>query len=120
VLWFTSDGRALFSGADQKAVPARQREQTIVQRTGQLMYELTRLYPDISGVAPANGWDVRMASAADDVLLAGPHRHYPRHLFALGTAHDPARAFLASRILLRHLLGTATRDDEGFAFSRLG
>lgn len=118
-LWFTSDHRAVFAGADQKPVPARIREQTLVQRTGQLMYELTRLYPEISGVAPARGWDVPIAHTVDQVLIAGPHRNYPHHVFALGTSHDPARAFLASRIVLRHLTGTATPDDEHFAFSRV-
>ena len=117
-LWFTHDGRAVFSGADQKSPETRLREKTLVQRTGQLMYELTRLYPDISGVAPVHGWDVPLAHSSDDVLYAGPHRNFPHQLFALGTLHDPARAYLASRILLRRVLGRPTREDEHFAFSR--
>jgi hypothetical protein len=51
-------------------------------------------------------------------MYAGPHRNYPRHLFAWATRHDPAQAFLASRILLRHYLGQADRTDAYFAFTR--
>ena len=51
-------------------------------------------------------------------MYAGPHRNYPRHLFAWATRHDPAQAFLASRILLRHVLGEPEKDDAYFAFTR--
>ena len=46
-----------------------------------------------------------------------PHRNYPRHLFAWATRHDPAQAFLASRIL-RHYLEQPAREDRYFAFTR--
>jgi glycine/D-amino acid oxidase-like deaminating enzyme len=117
-LWWTADHRAVFSGADQKRTPERLREKTLVQRTGQLMYELTRLYPAISGAMPTHGWDVPLAHTADDVLYAGPHRNFPHQYFAFGTLHDPARAYLASRILLRCALGETNKDDETFAFAR--
>src|SRR4030095_2487869 len=117
-LWWTEDHRAVFSGADQKRAPERLREKTLVQRTGQLMYELTRLYPAISGAMPTHGWDVPLAHTADDVLYAGPHRNFPHQYFAFGTLHDPARAYLASRVLLRCLLGETTKEDETFAFAR--
>jgi glycine/D-amino acid oxidase-like deaminating enzyme len=110
--------RLLIAGADQRRTKARTKDKLLVQRTGQLMYELLRLYPAISGVQPSYGWDVPLALSSDDVMVAGPHRNYPRHLFAWGTGHDPAQAFLASRIVLRHLQGDATRDDLFFAFTR--
>ena len=117
VRW-TDDDRLLIAGADQSRPPARVRERTLIQRTGQLMYELSRLYPDVSGIQPTHGWDMPLAVTADSVMYAGPHRNYPRHLFAWATRHDPAQAYLASRILLRHYLGEATRDDSYFAFTR--
>ena len=117
-LWFTADHRALFTGADQKRPADRLREQTLVQRTGQLMYELTRLYPAISGVAPSYGWDVPLAHPVDDVLYAGAHRNFPHQQFAFGTSHDPARAFLASRIILRAVQGTSDKEDVHFSFAR--
>ena len=116
--WLTSDHRALFAGADQKRPPDRLREKTLVQRTGQLMYELSRLYPAISGAAPAYGWDVPLTHPIDGVMYAGSHRNFPFHHFAFGTLHDPARAYLASRIILRSIQGRAEKDDEYFSFAR--
>jgi len=117
-LSITADHRALFAGADQKRPPERLQDKTLVQRTGQLMYELSRLYPAISGTAPAYGWDVPLAHAVDDVMYAGGHRNFPYQQFAFGTAHDPARAYLASRILLRAVLRKPEKEDEFFSFAR--
>ncbi len=117
-LWFTADHRALFTGADQKRPADRLREPTLVQRTGQLMYELTRLYPAISGAAPSHGWDVPLAHPVDDVLYAGAHRNFPHQLFAFGTSHDPARAYLASRVILRAVQGKPDKEDVHFSFAR--
>jgi glycine/D-amino acid oxidase-like deaminating enzyme len=117
-LWFTSDNRVIFAGGDQKRQPDRLREKTLIQRTGELMYELTRLYPAISGARPDYGWDLPMAHPVDGVLYAGPHRNFPFQHFAFGTSHDPARAFLASRIILRSILGRSEKDDEYFSFAR--
>jgi glycine/D-amino acid oxidase-like deaminating enzyme len=117
VRWM-EDGRVVMAGADQPRPPTRLRDKVLVQRTGQLMYELSRLYPDLSGVYPTHGWAVPIAATVDGVMYAGPHRNYPRHLFAWGTQHDPAQAFLASRILLRNYLGESDRDDSYFAFTR--
>jgi len=117
VRW-TAEGRLLVAGGDQARPPARAGDKVLVQRTGQLMYELSRMYPSISGVMPAYGWQLPVGVTADGVMYAGPHRNYPHHLFAWATRHDPAQAFLASRILLRHFLGEAHRDDNYFAFTR--
>jgi glycine/D-amino acid oxidase-like deaminating enzyme len=117
-LWFTADHRALFAGGDQKRQPDRLREKTVIQRANELMYELTKLYPAISGAAPQYGWDVPLAHPVDGVLYAGSHRNFPFQLFAFGTSHDPARAFLASRIILRNILGKPEKDDVHFSFAR--
>ena len=118
VLRWLDEGRLLIAGADQPRTPERGKDKVVLQRTGQLMYEMSRLYPAMSGVMPVYGWDVPMATTADEVMYAGPHRNYPRHLFAWATRHDPAQAFLASRILLRHYLEESTADDRYFAFTR--
>jgi glycine/D-amino acid oxidase-like deaminating enzyme len=117
-LWFTADHRVIFAGGDQKRQKDRLRDKTLVQRTGELMYELTRLYPAISGARPDYGWDIPMAHPVDGVLYAGPHRNFPFQHFAFGTSHDPARAFLASRIILRSILGRPEKEDEFFSFAR--
>lgn len=117
-VWQTADHRFVVAGADQPRTAERGREKVLVQRTGQLMYELSRLFPAISGLAPELGWHVPQGRTADGAMYAGPHRNFPRHLFAWGTSHDPARAFLASRILLRHVLGAPEKEDAFFTFTR--
>ena len=117
-LWFTADHRAVFAGGDQKRQPDRLRDKTVVQRANELMYELTKLYPAISGAMPQYGWDVPITQAIDGALYAGSHRNFPFHLFAFGTQHDPARAYLASRIIVRNILGKPDRDDAHFSFAR--
>ncbi|MGE3176960.1 MAG: NAD(P)/FAD-dependent oxidoreductase [Vicinamibacterales bacterium] len=110
--------RLLVAGADADAVPARLREKTVVQRTGQLMYELSTLYPDISGIAPAFGWEAPYGSTADGLPFIGPHRNFPRHLFAFGSSpHRVTDAYLASRVLLRHHLGEPDPADAAFGFT---
>jgi gamma-glutamylputrescine oxidase len=116
----TKDGRLLFQGAGQKPVPPRQRDKAIVQRTGQLMYELSRLYPAMSGTPPEYGWSARTVTAADGLLLAGPHRNFPRHLFAIGLGVTGlAGAYLAGRILVRYYQESADSRDELFGFGRV-
>jgi glycine/D-amino acid oxidase-like deaminating enzyme len=109
----------LVMGADSEMTPARQRDKAIVQRTGQLMYELSTLYPDISGIAPEYGWEVWYARTGDGLPHVGPHRNFPHHLFAFGDAsHSVTGAYLASRILVRHYFGERDRADEVFGFAR--
>jgi glycine/D-amino acid oxidase-like deaminating enzyme len=118
VCW-TRDDRLVVSGADQTAVPERRRAKAIVQRTGQLMYELSLLHPPVSGVTPAFGWDALVAVTRDGLFFAGPHRNYPHHLFALGLGHHgPAASLLAARILFRQFTGAPEPGDELFGFNR--
>lgn len=116
----TSDERVLFLGADQPAVAPRAREKAIVQRTGQLMYELSKLYPAIAGTQPEYSWIVPVSMAPDGFVCIGPHRNYPHHLFAFGSGHNGvASAHLAARVLLREYLGAPDKGDELFGFTRL-
>jgi glycine/D-amino acid oxidase-like deaminating enzyme len=118
VRW-VDDDRLLVSGADGAATPPRQRGKLVVQRTGQLMYELSTLYPDVSGTRPSHGWELPYARTSDGLPYIGPHRNFPHHLFAFGGAgHGVTGAFLASRILLRHHLGQREPGDEAFGFNR--
>lgn len=114
------DDRVLFAGAAQPEVPARAREKTLVQRTGQLMYELSTLYPAISGLHPDWAWDVTHYQTVDRLPFIGPHRNFPRHLFALGgSRHGSGFAWLSARILLRHFQEEPAKGDDLFGFSRV-
>ncbi len=55
-LTVTADGRLLLSGADVPLLGEKQRPAALVQRTGQLMYECLKRYPDMAGLAPEFGW----------------------------------------------------------------
>lgn len=119
VRWVDGE-RLLVAGADGPFLPDRARAKTLIQRTGQLMYELSTLYPDISGLAATHGWGVDYARTADGLPFLGSHRNFPRHLFAFaGGAHSITEAYLASRILLRHHLGESDDADEVFGFTRV-
>jgi glycine/D-amino acid oxidase-like deaminating enzyme len=116
---WVDDDRLLVSGADSEMAPPRQRDKAIVQRTGQLMYELSTLYPDISGIQPAYGWASDYARTVDGLPFIGSHRNYPFHLFAFGdSSHSVTGSYLASRIMLRQYSGEMDPADAAFAFHR--
>jgi len=118
VRW-TPDQRLIVSGADQDETPARTRDAVLVQRTGQLMYELLMLYPAISGLQPQYGWQLPYGETADGLMYIGPHRNYPHHLFALGGGGDTiSGAFVAARILTRAVRGQTEKADDVFGWTR--
>ena len=121
VVRWVDDERLLVAGADALSPPARQRDRIAVQRTGQLMYELSTLYPDISGILPEYGWDAPYARTSDGLPYIGPHRNFPHHLFAFGdSSRSITGAYLASRMLLRHHLDELEPADRHFGFTRHG
>lgn len=119
VVQWVGDDRLLVSGADGETPPPRQLDKVLVQRTGQLMYELSTLYPDISGIQPAHGWAADYSRTAEGIPYIGPHRNYPHHLFAFGdSSRSLTGAYLASRILLRHHSDDLDPADAVFGFHR--
>ena len=119
VVRWVDDERLLIAGADGPRPPDRLRETTIVQRTGQLMYELSTIYPDISGIMPAYGWDAPYALSGEGLPYFGAHRNFPHQLLAFGDSSPGVTgAYLASRILLRHYLDEVESSDEAFSFTR--
>ena len=116
---WTADSRLLVSGADQDETAAKKRDAILVQRTGQLMYELLMAYPAISGLRPGFGWESTYAETADGLIYAGPHRNYPRHLFALGgDGQSLTGSFLAARVLARAAAGVPDKADQVFGWTR--
>jgi glycine/D-amino acid oxidase-like deaminating enzyme len=120
LLRWMKDERLLISGADQEPVPSRALDKTLVQRAGQLMYELSTLYPAISGMQPEWAWPLVHHGSPDGLPVIGPHRNFPRHLFALGHGrHGAGVAWLAARLLLREFTGETAKGDELFGFARV-
>lgn len=110
--------RILWGGAEGPPAADRARGTVIVQRGGQLMYELSLLVPEISGIQPEHVWSAPSPRVHDGLPFIGPHRNYPRHLFALGLGASVTGAFLAARVLLRRYEGRPEKGDEHFGFSR--
>lgn len=113
------DGRALFAGALSRPVGARQVDQALVQRTAQLMYELSVRYPVISGLPAAWSWEVPVVSTLDGLPWIGPHRNYPFHFFAMALGwHGDGLAWAAARAAGRYFKGEHRPDDEALSFVR--
>ena len=116
---WVEDNRLLVSGADGEIAPPRLHDKVVVQRTGQLMYELSTLYPDVSGIQPAYGWSADYTRTGDGLPFIGSHRNYPFHLFAFGdSSHSVTGSYLASRIMLRQYSGETDPTDASFGFHR--
>jgi glycine/D-amino acid oxidase-like deaminating enzyme len=121
VIRWVDDERLMVSGADMATPPDRQRDRLAIQRTGQLMYELSTIYPEISGILPQYGWDAPYARTSDGLPYLGPHRNFPHHLFAFGdSSHSVTGAYLASRVLLRYHLDELEPADHHLSFTRHG
>jgi glycine/D-amino acid oxidase-like deaminating enzyme len=83
------------------------------------MYELLTMFPAISGLMPEYGWELLSGETADGLMYIGPHRNYPRHLFALGGSGDSITgAFLAARSLVRALQDASEKEDAVWGFTR--
>jgi glycine/D-amino acid oxidase-like deaminating enzyme len=83
-----------------------------------MMYELLLKYPAISGLRPELGWESSYGRTADGLPYIGPHRNYPRHLFALGGEGSVTGAFLAARVLARAAAGTPEKGDDVLGWTR--
>jgi glycine/D-amino acid oxidase-like deaminating enzyme len=116
--WLPED-RALFAGARSQPVAARQEQRALVQRTAQLMYELSVRYPAISGLPAAWSWDMPVVTTVDGLPWIGPHRNYPFHFFAMALGwHGDGLAWAAARAAVRHFKNEARKDDDVFGFVR--
>jgi len=119
VVRWLDDERLMVMGADTETPPERQLAKMQGPKTGQLMYELSVLYPDISGIQPAYGWSVDYAKTAEGLPYIGPHRNFPHHIFAFGdSSHSVTGAYLASRVMLRYFLDELDPSDKAFEFNR--
>lgn len=117
--WLAVD-RVMVRGGRQPEVPKKLRERALRQRTGQLMYELSLLYPAISGLQPEWAWDSVDYETVDGLPLVGVHRNFPRHLFAFTPSrHGAGLAWTAARLLVRQYQQTAAKADDAFGFSRI-
>ena len=112
-LRWTPDQRLLFGGRDHPRVPRATRAATLRRRADELMSDLADLYPSLDGVRPDYAWEGLFATTPDGLPYVGPHRRYPRHLFALGYGgNGMTLGFFAAQALVRFVQGHPAPDDE--------
>ena len=110
VRWLKED-RVLIEGADQDPVPPRARAQALVQRTGQLMYEFSLLYPSISGTLPEMSLGLHLRR----------HRRWPAlHRAAQELSPPPVRPRTRAARRRRGLAGGESADQAGHGRTRQG
>ena len=116
---WTPDHRLILGGQDRPAVPERLRERAFDEGTRGVVEHFARLYPGLEDVAIDCRWEGLFATTPDGLPYIGPHRHYPRQLFALGYGGNGMTVgFLASRLLLDWYRGDRSADHALFSFSR--
>ena len=114
---WTPDRRILFGGGDTPTPQSRR--DALTRRARHLMQELVELYPVLDGISPAYAWEGVFATTPDGLPYVGPHRRYPRQLFALGYGGNGMTfGYLAARMLVRAVRGHSTDEDRLFGFAR--
>ena len=117
---WTPDRRLLFGGRDQPRVPRGARSHALSRQSELLKRDLTALYPALHQVSIDYSWEGLFATTADGLPFVGPHRRYPRHLFALGYGGNGMTfGYLAAQLLLRVIKGQPVDADVLFGFSRM-
>jgi glycine/D-amino acid oxidase-like deaminating enzyme len=117
---WTSDHRLLLGGNDRPVVRSAQRKKAFAIGTAGLQKYFEELLPPLKGIAIEYAWEGLFAMTPDGLPFIGPHRSYPRHLFALGYGGNGMTfASLAARLLLERFRGTSGSDHALFAFNRL-
>jgi glycine/D-amino acid oxidase-like deaminating enzyme len=116
---WTPDHRLILGGGDRPAVAQRQRQQAFVEGTRGVQDAFERLYPGLEDIAIEWRWEGLFATTPDGLPYIGPHRRYPRQLFALGYGGNGMTfGFLAARLLVEWYLGQRSPDHALFGFSR--
>jgi glycine/D-amino acid oxidase-like deaminating enzyme len=118
-LRWIGDDRAIFGGAVSKPVGTRLAGKALVQRTAQLMYELSVRHPAISGLPGEWSWDVPVVTTPDGLPWIGTHRNYPFHFFAMALGwHGDALAWRAAKAAVRAYKGEPDRHEAILGFER--
>ena len=118
VRW-TSDRRLMLGGEDHPVKPGARRALQFADATRALREYFEGLFPALGAVGIDTAWEGLFAMTPDGLPYIGPHRRFPRHLFALGYGGNGMTfAALAARILVEQWRGLASPDHALFAFNR--
>ncbi len=116
---WTADHRLLLGGADRPirgGLPAAARVSAAITA---IRAHFEPLLPALGDLPIAHAWEGRFANTPDSLPYVGPHRRYPRHVFALGYGGNGMTfGSLAGRLLVEQWQGVAPKDHALFAFDR--
>jgi glycine/D-amino acid oxidase-like deaminating enzyme len=116
---WTRDRRLVLGGGDRPRVAERRRRRALREGAADVVGYFTGLYPALRDVAVEYAWEGLFATTPDGLPYIGPHRRYPKHLFALGYGGNGMTfGFLAARLLLDWYKGRPSADHRLFTFSR--
>ena len=116
---WTHDRRLILGGGDRPAGRRKNRARAFREGIEDLRRHLTSLVPALADVKIEFEWEGLFAMTPDGLPYVGPHRRYPRHLFALGYGGNGMTfGFLAARLLLDWFRGAQSNDLRLFAFNR--
>lgn len=117
--WCWAAGRRLIVHRFVPGPVPRRLAEALLEQSGDALYRFSLFYPAMSGQPAEYRWASPVAMGADGLPLAGPHRAFPRQVFALGAGASLAASALAARVAARHVAGASERTDEVFGFARL-
>jgi glycine/D-amino acid oxidase-like deaminating enzyme len=120
---WTPDHRLLFGGADRQLDSRHRRRQAYRAGLAALRRHFANLWPALDEIDVDAAWEGLFATTPDGLPFVGPHRQYPRHLFALGYGGNGMTfGFLAAQLLLDRCQGKekSAADLELFGFDRRG
>jgi glycine/D-amino acid oxidase-like deaminating enzyme len=116
---WTADHRLLLGGGDRPVRAGRRRDVEFTAATSELRKDFETLLPALANLRTATAWEGRFAMTPDSLPYIGPHRRYPKHLFALGYGGNGMTfSALAARMLLEQWQGKRSADHHLFAFGR--
>ena len=116
---WTVDHRLLIGGGDRRARGGPARQSRLAAALHDLQGQLSVLFREGEPPAFEHVWEGLFALTPDSLPYIGPHRRYPRHLFALGYGGNGMTfASLAARILLEQYQDVRSGDHALFAFGR--
>jgi len=115
---WTPDHRLILGGGDRPMVKGRKRREALQRESGALQSYFENLFGGVQ-LDRDYTWEGLFAMTPDGLPYIGPHRRYPKHLFALGYGGNGMTfGFLAGSLLLDWYRGKHTADHKLFAFGR--
>jgi len=117
---WTADHRLLLGGSDRLMRPREHRRRQFETATCELRRYFESRLPALASIKTSSAWEGLFALTPDSLPYVGPHRHYPRHWFALGYGGNGMTfSALAARLLLERWHGEVSPDHALFEFGRM-